>query len=175
MADEASTSIAVAAQATGQSKIENLSKEELIKLVKKYTVLQKQNKAKNEELTNKLTSYESDLKKILSLENFNDFKVNLDEFPLVEEIRVKFKTYADKCATVEDENRYLNKLISERNTECENLKREIELNKSILEMLNNEIKILSNNEKQLEHANNKYPKRGSSHEDVIMEEDENDQ
>ena len=59
-------SAAVASSSTAAaSKLDSMSKDELTKLVKKYTVLQKQNKTKIEELTSKLTNFENDLKNVM--------------------------------------------------------------------------------------------------------------
>jgi GRIP and coiled-coil domain-containing protein 2 len=153
-------SAAVASSSTAAaSKLDSMSKDELTKLVKKYTVLQKQNKTKIEELTSKLTNFENDLKLILEGQ---DVKIENCE-PIVEEIRLKLKEYNDKNASIEEEKRVLNSQLNDRNIEIDNLKREIELNKSILEMLNNEIKILN--------------KDGGNHraDRIIEEEDENDE
>lgn len=69
-----------------KKKLENLSKEELIKLIKKYILLQKQLKQKNLDLENEYKIFKLDIYKLIIN---NDDKNSIDQEPLDDDIKNK--------------------------------------------------------------------------------------
>jgi hypothetical protein len=107
------------------SKLEQLNKEELLKVCKKYAILHRQLKLRNEELI-----------AAAATANSKDEQISQENGQLRQELENLRKR-------LEDTNIFLPQ-------QLEQAKREIELNKSMLDMLNNEIQLLNEEKKQLE-------------------------
>lgn len=179
------------AEENGFSKLDNLSKDDLIKLVKKYIILQKTLKNKNEELTNKLKTFEDNKLEVASedssVDKLKELEKVKDELDLkiaelnrvnqdlnhentnlksnIENLDVKIKILKDNLKTSEEFQLNLE-------PQLENAQREIELNKSMLLMLNNEINVINSEKLQLEKK--LLSTRRKSQPSVIIEEEEED-